>query len=284
MAKTEIEAPLVDSHAHIFTSDMPIVSTAWNRPDFEYTAEDYLHTLDEHGVHFGVIAGISLFGTYNDYMLAMLAKYKRLRGTANVTPSTSWLELRDMADAGVVGIRVFREPNTFGEAPDIFNDDYQRLLRRVRDLNWHVHFIAGGDLFGETLDALNKSGVRVVADHFARCDQKAGLDCIRLSATLKAMEKGNTWLKISAGFRFAAKPGPGVEPDYDEAAETENRLVSAIIDRVGCDRLLWGSDAPFMGRTESVKYGRVLQNFATAVPNVQHRRAISDAAMKFYFY
>ncbi len=45
---------------------MPLSGSAWLRPEYSFTAEQYLATLDQHGVHFGVIAGISIFGLYND--------------------------------------------------------------------------------------------------------------------------------------------------------------------------------------------------------------------------
>src|SRR4029079_15643206 len=100
------EAPIVDAHAHILTSHMPTASSAWHKPDYSFTAEDYLRVLDENGVHFGVIAGISIFGHYNDYMLEELRKYKRLRGTVNIPPTTERYVLEKMKQDGVIGIRL----------------------------------------------------------------------------------------------------------------------------------------------------------------------------------
>lgn len=283
MKSPQIDAPLVDCHAHIFKRDMPFVSSAWNRPNYDFTAETYLETLDAHGIHFGVIAAISLFGTYNDYMLKMLSLHKRLRGTINVDPSISWNDLRALDDNGIVGIRLFLSPNTFGKVPDIQSDEYRRLFYRVRELGWHIHFLAADDIFSETLGILNDTGVNIIADHFVLCNTEAGLECPKMAATLRAMDKGNTWLKISAGFRFAAKPGPDVTPDYDAAADAETQLVGELISRTGCERLVWGSDAPFMGREDGVDFTRIVNNFAAAVPDPVHRRAISDTALKLYF-
>ena len=85
---TGAEPPVVDCHAHIFTQDMPLAGSAWLRPEYSFTAEQYLATLDRYGFHFGVIDGISMYGLYNDYMLAELRKHKSLRGTANIAPTT----------------------------------------------------------------------------------------------------------------------------------------------------------------------------------------------------
>ncbi len=75
--------------------------SAWLKPDYSFTAEQYLATLDQHGVHFGVIAGISIYGLYNDYMLEELRKHRRLRGTAIVAPTTDRHTLERMKADGV---------------------------------------------------------------------------------------------------------------------------------------------------------------------------------------
>ena len=73
-AESYFEPPVVDAHAHIFTAEMPLADSAWTKPDYGFTAEDYLRVLDAHGVHFGVIAGISIYGQYNDYMIEALRR------------------------------------------------------------------------------------------------------------------------------------------------------------------------------------------------------------------
>ena len=76
---TTAEPPVVDSHVHIFTQDMLLAPHAWTRPSYGFTAEDLLATLDAHGVRFAVVAGISLFGYYNDYTIAKLKQHPRRR-------------------------------------------------------------------------------------------------------------------------------------------------------------------------------------------------------------
>ena len=46
--------PLVDTHAHIYLKDHPVVATATHKPERSFTDADFLRTLDEHGVLFGV--------------------------------------------------------------------------------------------------------------------------------------------------------------------------------------------------------------------------------------
>ncbi len=44
--------PLVDTHAHIFTRDMPLNDQPRHRPSYDFTREDYLAMLDKHGVRY----------------------------------------------------------------------------------------------------------------------------------------------------------------------------------------------------------------------------------------
>ena len=82
------DAPLVDSHAHVYATDMPLSATAWHHPPQDATIEQYIATLDQHGVRYAVMAAAGLYDDYNEYMIASTVKYKhRLRTTAIVKPS-----------------------------------------------------------------------------------------------------------------------------------------------------------------------------------------------------
>ena len=63
------DAPLVDSHAHVYTTDMPLSATAWHKPPADATFDQYIATLDRHGVKHAVLAAASLFDDYNEYSL-----------------------------------------------------------------------------------------------------------------------------------------------------------------------------------------------------------------------
>ena len=277
------EAPIVDSHVHIFTDDMPLAPHAWTRPTYGFTAEDLIATLDAHGVHFAVIAGISLYGYYNDYMIAKLRQHPRLRGTVNIAPTIGLGELSTMKDAGVVGVRLFLASALSGEVADLRGADYQVLLRRVRDLDLHVHLVAQDDVFADALDVLGAAGVKLVIDHFGGPDPALGVNCPRLAAAVRALDAGNAWLKISAGFRFSPKAPPRSADDYARAREVEGEIARHLLERVGPERLLWGSDCPFVGHEGAVSYRDTLDAFAAAVPDAGTRRAISDAALRLYF-
>lgn len=274
------DAPLVDCHAHIFSNDMPVGRDAWTRPDYAFTGADLLAQMDAHGVHFAVISGLSITGHYNDYMIGQLRHHRRLRGTAIVSPTVDRYVLDAMADDGIVGIRL--QLARCEQLPDLASDDYRLLLRRVRDLGWHVHVAIEGPRLPALLASLLDSGVDVVIDHFGHPDPADPLGCDGFAAMLHAVETGRTWIKLSGGFRL---PGPAAwrdDPGGDIAALAQV-VAGELVARVGADRLLWGSDAPFVGYEGRVTYADVLHSYCRWVPDAATRTAMDRTALRLYF-
>jgi predicted TIM-barrel fold metal-dependent hydrolase len=276
----DLDAPIVDAHAHIFNRDMPLSATAWMVPDYNFTAEDYLKTLDAHGVHFGILSAISISGFYNDYTIAAARRHKRLRATAIVAPGADPYVLRQMRDDGVVGIRL--QLARLEHLPDLADEGHQLLLRRVRDLDWHVHVAVEGPRLPPILDALERSGVKIVLDHFAHPDPAAAAECAGFQAALRAVDRGRTWIKLSAGFRLLG-PESWQSADDGDAERLGDDLAALLLRQVGPDRLLWGSDCPFVGYEGRVSYGAAIARFHRRVPDPRVRRAISDTALRLYF-
>lgn len=262
-------APLVDCHAHVWDPDMPFVAGAWHRPDYVYSVEDWLRDMDAHGIAYGVIAAASLFGTYNDYVIDALRRYKRLRGTAIVDPAIDRYTLEAMRAEGIVGIRLqwfFVDP-----LPDIDGDDFRLLCRRLRDLDMHIHLNIEGERLISVATRLAETGVRLVIDHFGWHDPGPRLAADSYQGMLRLMERALVWVKISAGFRH--------RPDWDLAKEYTRDLLA----RFGPERLMWGSDAPFVGDEDRCSYAMAVQMFDHIVPDEATRAAIGAFAHRFYF-
>jgi predicted TIM-barrel fold metal-dependent hydrolase len=263
------EPPLVDSHFHVYTTDMPLSATAWHRPPEHATIEQLIGTLDQHGVTFGVLAAASLYGDYNDYMLAALRRHKRLRATAIVRPTIERHALEALDAEGFVGIR-FQFRNV-AEPPDLSASEYRMLLRRVADLGWHVHVNDDGARLPRWIPALEAAGVKIVIDHFGHPDPKDGVNGAGFRATLAAIERGRTWVKLSAGYRI--KP-PAAATTY----------ATELLKVAGGDRLLWGSDWPFAGFEQQVRYADTIAGLADWVPDPAIRRKITgETPLRLYF-
>ena len=157
------DAPLVDSHAHVYTTDMPLSATAWHKPPADATFDQYIATLDRHGVKHAVLAAASLFDDYNEYSL----------------------------------------------------EGFQAVMR--------------------------------------------------------AVDNCRTWVKLSAGYRLDS---PQVAQD----------CAQALLAHAGPERLLWGSDWPFAGFEDSMRYEDAIASFRQWVPDANLRRIISgETALRLYF-
>ena len=264
-----VDAPLVDTHFHLYTRDMPIQPWAWHHPTEDASGETFLGVMDAHGVGFGVVAAASLYGQYNDYVIRCLRSSPRLRGTAFVRPETDMYTLERMKADGIVGVRLFfrRVP----DPPDLDSPEYRLLLRRVRDLDWHVHSLARGEALIRMIRAAEETGVKLVIDHFGMPDETLGVDCPGFKALLAAVERGRTWVKMSAGFRM---------PSRDHA----RAYARALLKVSGGERLMWASDWPFAAYEDKVTYAQTVADLHDWVPDAAQRRLIGgDTPMRLYF-
>lgn len=279
-ALTIADAPIVDCHAHIFGENPPLSANAWTKPSYAFTAEEYLGVLDAHGVHFGVVAGLSVTGFYNDYMIGELRRHRRLRGTAILPPTVDRYILDEMDKDGIVGVRL--QLARMAELPDFDDEAYRLLFRRVADLGWHVHVAVEGWRLESVLMQVEKTGVRIVLDHFAHPDPSRAENCPGMAAMLRSVEKGRTWVKLSGDFRLhdLDHEGDPLEPTSQALAD---RMTVMLLNEVGTDRLLWGSDCPFVGHEDKVGFSDALQGFARRVPDPQQRAEISRTALGLYF-
>ena len=261
----EAWSPIIDTHAHIFVPGLPLADNATYHPTRSFTEQDYLGVLDAAGVSFGVLTAPSFLGAYNDYTLDVLRRNRRLRGTAIVDPATDPYTLRAMADDGIVGIRysLRRYPDT----PDFTSSAYQRLLRRVRDLDWFVHIMAESDKLAVLVPILAASGVKLVIDHFGvperGIDEDAGL-----RAVLRAVQDGWTWVKLSGPYRAAG-------PD-------KKALARKFLSAAGPARLLWGSDWPWTGHEGQFTYRDTISWFEGWIPEQGIREEIGRTGLALH--
>jgi predicted TIM-barrel fold metal-dependent hydrolase len=262
------EHPLVDSHVHVFTRDMPLVGKPRHRPDYDFTHGQLIETLDANGVALAVIAAASPWGDYNDYILAALRAHPgRLRGTAILSPMVGRSELEGMAREGFVGVRL--PFMGMSELPDITGFDYRRFLRRLADLGWHVHLHVEGERLPQLLPVIEDSGVRLVIDHMGRPDPQSGIAGSGFKAMLGAVARGRTWVKLSAAYRQGSQ---------------SDGYARELVRAAGPDRLMWGSDCPFVGKENDVTYRQTVDWLVNCVPDAQARRKIfGETAFGFYF-
>lgn len=262
------DSPIVDAHFHLWMRDHPLTETAWHAPPTDASTEELLATHDENGILLGVVAAASIHGEYRDYAQAALRAHRRLRATAILSPRTDRYRMEAMKADGFVGIRLMWSLSD--AVPDIRSGDYRMFLRRVTDLGWHVHLVDRPERYAVSIAAIEDSGARLVIDHMGHTHTPEGVNHPGFKAILAAIERGNTWAKISGRFRF-------------KTAEEGNAYAHQLLRVGGAERILWGSDWPFAGYEGKVTYKQVLADYYDMVPAAELRRQIDRTALRFYF-
>lgn len=259
--------PLVDSHAHVLKGDLPLIDKPARVPDYDFTPPDYLATLDKHGVQFAVLSAGSLWGDYNDYLIDAARNNPRLRTTACVSPAIEHYTMREMRKDGVVGVRL--TPIGINPPPDYDNFEHRRLFRRIADLDWHLHLHVDAERLPQLMPVLERSGVKIVLDHLGRVDPRLGIESEGFKAMCAAVERGRTWIKLSAPYRTG------------ELAPT---IAKELLRRLGPDRLMWGSDCPFTGFEKQNTYQGSIDWLLDCVERDDDRRKIfGENALKLCF-
>lgn len=260
------QAPLVDTHVHVFRRDMPLMPQPRHSPEYEFTAEQLEATLDEHGVKFCVIAAASPWGDCNDYVVRSLRARPLWRGTAILEPAlTDRHALQRLAAEGMVGVRLAFI--SLSELPDLQTWEWRKFLYRLADMDWHVHLHLDGPRIPQVLPQLERSGVKIVIDHIGRPDPVLRERCAGFEAVTRSVEKGRTWVKLSGGYRLGA-----------HSAE----LARELCRRVGYERMLWASDCPFVGQ-EATTYRSTIDWIEAAVPDPLDRHTLGLNAIDLYF-
>lgn len=265
---SDADAPIVDAHFHLWMRDQPLTDTAWHKPATDAPVDELVAMHDAHNVVFGVVAAASLHGEYRDYVRAALKAHRRLRATAILSPRTDIHQMEQMKADGFVGIRLMRSLSD--TVPDLDTGEYRAFFRRIADLGWHIHLVDKPERYADDIKAIEPSGARLVIDHMGHMHTPEGINHPGFKAILGALERGNTWAKISGRFRF---PSPA-----------EGNVYAHELLRVGtADRILWGSDWPFAAYEGKVTYDSVLADYYDIVPDAAVRRAIDRTALRFYF-
>ncbi len=228
--KLKAPAGATDCHMHIYDSRFPIAPTATLRPPDAHV-DDYRLLQQRIGTERNVIVTPSTYGTDNRCTLdAMRAIGSRARGVAVVDTSVSDAALKEMAAAGVRGIRF-----NLVQAGATTVEMIEPLSKRVNELGWHIQIHMLGDKIVEIAEVLQRLPSPIVFDHLGRIPQPQGTDHPAFRVVADLVEKGRAWVKLSGAY-IDSKSGPPAYADTTKVAQAYAKLAP--------ERLVWGSDWP----------------------------------------
>jgi predicted TIM-barrel fold metal-dependent hydrolase len=195
---------------------------------------DYLSMLATLGVERSVLVQPSVYGTDNSALLEALARAPmRTRGVLVLEDSVSDYELRRLDEAGVRGVRINlvdrRDPG--GPLPI---EALRRAARRVRTLGWHLELLLHIDDYPDLDRQLRSIPADMVLAHLGFPRPGHAVDNPGFQQLLRLLDRGNTWVKLTAPYRLSSEEYPYQDIDP---------LVAVLRERAP-QRLLWGSDWP----------------------------------------
>jgi len=256
----------VDSHCHVFDTTLFPYSTeaSYQPPPHEAgTAVQLTAVLDAHGLSHALLVNPTSGYFYdNRCMLAAIrGSNGRFKGIARVRPGTDERTMAELADGGVIGLRL--DLLTDGVA-SLSDPATNRLLAQAREMRWLVQVQCERDQLREAAAALRAVRVPLVFDHCGRPDAALGIDQPGFEALLEFGREGH-YVKLSGPFRFfnAFARRARIEP-----------FVTALIETFTPARCVWGSDWPFLRLPLRTDYGPVLADLERWFPDERDRRQV----------
>jgi 2-pyrone-4,6-dicarboxylate lactonase len=241
-----------DTHCHVFGpyQQFPLRQPS-NYPPPDAPVDRYLEMLDSVGMTRGVLVQPAPYGTDATALLDAIAKRKRvLRGVAVADTQASLVDLRRLHEGGVRGLRFVeaRDPSGNLFAGSVGFDSVRALAPLMKDAGLHAQVWGPYDSYREKLEPLTELGLDIVIDHMASLSAERGIDDPIFQMVLRLLKQDKVWIKLSV-CRVSRQA-----PRYEDLRPFHDALLEANEDRV-----LWGSDWPFvrMGDT-SPDVGRLI--------------------------
>jgi predicted TIM-barrel fold metal-dependent hydrolase len=196
--------------------------------------------LNDVGFDRGVLVHGGAHGWDHRAMLDTIATAPdRLRGIGVMPANASDEDLAKLAAGGVCGLR-FTEVAGPSAAQHFDGrvgfDALYELAPKMRKLGWHAVIWANAAALESAADSLRKLELPLVIDHLGYFDVAKGVEDSAFQALLSLVRDGTAWVKLTV-FRNSKST-----PLHEDVRPFHDALV-----RENPDRLLWGSDWPFLG-------------------------------------
>lgn len=255
-----------DCHAHVFDpARYPYRAGAPYIPGpcQAGTPEDLLAVLDAHGFSHALIVGAAPYGTDNRCLLDAIARSRgRFKGIALLEPDAGEARVRELAEGGVVGVRV----NLVHDGVEaLLGRAGARLLAVIREAGWFCELQYEKDQLLAVAPVLEKARVRLIVDHCGRPDPGRGLAQPGFQTLLALARTTEAVVKLSGPFRFSRAPYPYADADP---------FVEALLGAFGLERCVWGSDWPFVRLDRRIDYGPTLACLRRWIPQEEARRKV----------
>ena len=265
----------VDAHCHVFgpMAQFPFSPKAKYLP--QDAGPDMLFALrDRLGFSRNIIVQASCHGTDNAATLNAIAQSNgKARGVAVVDPAISDVELEQLHQGGIRGVRFNFLKRLVDDAP---KDKFLEIARRIQPLGWHVVIYFEPDILEEMRAFIDAIPTLVVIDHMGRPDVSQGPDGRDMQAFRTLMNsRDDVWTKVTCPDRLDPQG-----PPWNDFAQSVAPLVTDYQDRV-----LWGTDWPHPNMEKAIPDdGALVEMIPRIAPTaeLQHKLLV-DNPMRLYW-
>jgi D-galactarolactone isomerase len=196
---------------------------------------DYLQVRRTLGLSRAVIVQPNGYGFDNTCTLEALAALgATARGIATVPIDVADVELERLTHAGVRGVRFHLLPGGM-----LGWDAVEPMAARIASFGWHIQLQLDGRELPRYEAALGRLPVPLVIDHNGKFLEPVAIDHPGFKALLRLLDRGKTWVKLSAPYE-TSRQGP---PHYADVGALARALV-----QTNPERCVWASNWPHPGR------------------------------------
>ena len=278
MSRTDL-GPICDTHLHIFgdRTKYPLVDALRSEPP-DAPLERFVTQAEAQGVTRMVFDQPSHYGLDNRCILDAIATVglDRARAIAAVDANTvTDAELKALDARGVRGLRVnYGYRSTDRTIPAQAAEQATKLARRAAALGWHLEFLVPNWALRELIPMLEKMPCDFSVGHMGVFPAALGVKQDGLADFLRLHAGGRCWVKFTGVYRISK---------LCDFADIEP-LARAFVEN-NPQRIVWGTDWPFLSHLDAVTYPQLMQLFESWVPDMTNRRRILvDNPAKLFGY
>ena len=260
--------PICDTHLHVFgeRDRYPLVSELRSVPP-DAPLSRFLHEAEPEGVRRMVFDQPSHYGPDNSCTLDAVAAVGLDRARAIVAVDAATATDRDLEALharGARGIRVnFGYRSTDRAIVAHAAEQAKKLAPLAAALGWHLEFLLPNWALRELIPFLSDLQCEFSVGHMGVFPAALGVEQDGFADFLRLHAKGRCWVKFTGVYRISKAPG------FSDIAPIARSFVAN-----NPERIVWGSDWPFLSHLDAVNYPQVLSLLETWVPDAENQRRI----------
>lgn len=263
-----------DCHLHVFgdPATYPYATDKRNSPPAMPLAEylaGYQRFAQACGIGRMVFTQPSTYARDNRCLLDAIALCNgNARGIVDIDENAPDAELARLATAGVVGVRFNLGPPNRPREAGLMEKHLARLKRldaRCAEIGWQIDILSPSWLIVDMLDVYRRFKSKFTLAHFGMFLARDGAQQPGLLKMTEFLRNGGDrcHMKLTAPYRMAS------EPTFEDSTLIAHALIDAAPDRV-----IWGSDYPYLSNAHRVNSIDLFNLVAQWMPDAATRQKI----------